>query len=58
MRVSTPEATALDLVRYVTAAGHIGNVATVLAELSEKLTTNLLSSQHQKRANQSPQCLD
>lgn len=37
MRVSTPEATALDLVRFVAAAGHISNVATVLAELSEKL---------------------
>ncbi len=58
MRVSTPEATALDLVRFVTAAGHIGNVATVLAELSEELTPNLISLQHQKRANQSPQCLD
>lgn len=35
MRVSTPEATALDLVKYPEAAGHLNNVATVLAELSE-----------------------
>ena len=31
MRVSTPEATALDLLRYLEGAGHLGNVATVLA---------------------------
>lgn len=37
MRVSTPEATALDLVRYVKRAGHLDNVATVLAELAERL---------------------
>ena len=37
MRVSTPEATAIDLVRYARAAGHLGNVATVLAELADKL---------------------
>ena len=37
MRVSTPEATALDLVRYVASSGQLGNVATVLAELSEKI---------------------
>jgi predicted transcriptional regulator of viral defense system len=37
MRVSTPEITALDLVRYTAGAGHLGNVATVLAELAEKL---------------------
>jgi len=37
MKVSTPEATALDLVAYCRLAGHLGNVATVLAELSEKL---------------------
>lgn len=33
MRVSTPEATAVDLVRFARAAGHLDNVATVLAEL-------------------------
>jgi predicted transcriptional regulator of viral defense system len=37
MRVSTPEATAFDLVRFLAAAGHASNVATVLSELSEKL---------------------
>lgn len=37
MRVSTPEATALDLLRYPDAAGQLGHVATVLAELAEKM---------------------
>lgn len=37
MRVSTPETTALDLVRYAAAAAGLDNVAAVLAELSEKL---------------------
>jgi predicted transcriptional regulator of viral defense system len=37
MTVSTPEATALDLVRYFKAAGHLGHVATVLEELAERL---------------------
>jgi predicted transcriptional regulator of viral defense system len=37
MRVSTPEATALDMLRYLKAAGHVGNAATVLAELAERL---------------------
>lgn len=37
MRVSSPEATALDLLRYVESAGHLGSVATVLAELAERL---------------------
>jgi predicted transcriptional regulator of viral defense system len=37
MLVSTPEATALDLVRYMESAGHLGNVATVLAELAERI---------------------
>ncbi|HAM58046.1 MAG TPA: hypothetical protein DCQ64_22585, partial [Candidatus Rokubacteria bacterium] len=35
LRVSTPEATALDLLRYVAAAGYLSNVATVLHELAE-----------------------
>jgi predicted transcriptional regulator of viral defense system len=42
MRVSTPEATALDLVRYVGSAGQLGNVATVLSELSEKINPQRL----------------
>ncbi len=33
MRVSTPEATAFDLVRFARAAGELDNVATVLADL-------------------------
>ncbi len=37
MRVSSPEATALDLLRYVRAAGYLGNVATVLSELAEEI---------------------
>lgn len=42
MAVSTPEATALDLVRYAKSAGHLGNVATVLAELAERLAPERL----------------
>lgn len=37
MRVSTPEATALDLVGYADQAAGLDNVATVLAELAERL---------------------
>jgi len=37
MRVSSPEATAFDLVRFAPASGHLNNVATVLSELAEKL---------------------
>ncbi len=36
-KVSTPEATAFDLVRYYRWAGYLSNVATVLAELSERI---------------------
>ena len=42
MRVSTPEATALDLVRYVGSAGQLGNVATVLSEISERINPKRL----------------
>lgn len=42
MRVSTPEATALDLVRYVGQAGQLNNVATVLRDLSERLDAERL----------------
>ncbi|MBX9691515.1 MAG: type IV toxin-antitoxin system AbiEi family antitoxin, partial [Cyanobacteria bacterium] len=38
IKVSTPEATALDLVRYYESAGYYNNVATVLSELSERMT--------------------
>ena len=37
MCVSTPEATALDLVRYPVACGSLNNVVTVLSELSESM---------------------
>ncbi|MBI4602957.1 MAG: type IV toxin-antitoxin system AbiEi family antitoxin [Planctomycetes bacterium] len=37
MRVSTPEATALDLMRYPEACGYLDNVATVLKELVERI---------------------
>lgn len=42
LRVSTPEATAFDLVTYLEHAGGLDNVATVLAELAEKLDTGKL----------------
>jgi len=37
IKVSTPEATALDLIRYVQHAGFLPNVAIVLNELAERL---------------------
>ncbi|MGO9110765.1 MAG: nucleotidyl transferase AbiEii/AbiGii toxin family protein [Thermoguttaceae bacterium] len=37
MRVASPETTAVDLVRFVQAAGYLRNVATVLADLSSLL---------------------
>lgn len=37
MRVSTPETTVVDLVRFAKSAGHLDNVATVIAELSPSL---------------------
>ena len=37
MHVATPEATALDLLRYLERVGHLGNVVTVLSELVEKM---------------------
>ena len=43
MRVSTPEATALDLVRYVEASGFLDNVATVLIELAERIDPDRLA---------------
>jgi len=42
MRVSTPEATAVDLVRYVRSAGGLDNVATVLMELEERMEAGKL----------------
>jgi len=40
--VSTPEATALDLIQYMGICGSLGNVATVLLELSDKLDAKKL----------------
>ena len=42
MRVATPEATALDLFRYLEGAGHLGHVVTVLEELAERLDAERL----------------
>ncbi|MBK8229321.1 MAG: hypothetical protein IT349_02265 [Candidatus Eisenbacteria bacterium] len=42
MRVATPEATALDLFRYVKGSGRLGHIATVLAELAEKMEAKRL----------------
>ena len=43
MQVSTPEATALDLVRYLKGAGHLGHVASVLVELTERMDASRLA---------------
>ena len=48
MRVSTPEATALDIVRYSKRIGGLGHAATVLAELSERLDPKALLSLAEK----------
>ena len=42
LRVSTPEATAFDLLRYIRGAGGLGNVATVLSGLAEKIHPDAL----------------
>ncbi len=42
VRVSSPEATALDLVRFSKASGYFGNVATVLGELADRLNPQAL----------------
>lgn len=42
MVVATPETTAFDLVRFPAAAGYWSNIATVLAELAEKLDPSAL----------------
>jgi len=44
MKVSTPEATALDLVRYYQDVGYYGNVATVLSELANTMKAQSLVS--------------
>lgn len=42
MQVSTPEATALDLIRYADRIGGFDHVATVLKELSERINPKML----------------
>ena len=42
MAVSTPEGTALDLVRHVEVCGGLNNVTTVLMELAERIDSTLL----------------
>lgn len=49
MRVSTPESTAFDLVRFAEACGGWGNVATVLFELAERIEPELLRDVAQLR---------
>lgn len=44
LTVSTPEATALDLIRYNKASGGLDNVATVLTELSENIKPEALAA--------------
>lgn len=44
LRVSTPEATAIDLAGYPRRAGGLGHVATILAELAERIDPALLAS--------------
>lgn len=44
MKVSTPEATALDLVRYYEDVGYYGNVVTVLSELADVMNGHRLVS--------------
>ncbi len=44
MNVATPETTAFDLVRFPAAAGYWSNVATVIAELAERLNPKALAA--------------
>ena len=43
MQISTSEGTAIDLVRYSDASGHLDNVATVLVELAERIDPGKLA---------------
>jgi AbiEi antitoxin C-terminal domain len=44
MRISSPELTALDLLRYAHAAGGIDSIATVLSDLGDKIKPERLSA--------------
>ena len=44
VKVSTPEGTALDLMRYLHQAGHLNHIATILSELAESIDAEKLLS--------------
>jgi predicted transcriptional regulator of viral defense system len=48
LRVSTPEATAFDLVGYPGHAGGLSNVATILSELTEKMDAEKLLAETER----------
>ncbi len=48
MQISTPEATALDLIKYYRVCGYLSNVATVLSELKEEIQVGKLLELMQK----------
>jgi predicted transcriptional regulator of viral defense system len=50
MRVSTPEATAFDLMRFVAACGGLSNIATVVGELAESMAPEALRPLSVERA--------
>ncbi|MEK7767314.1 MAG: type IV toxin-antitoxin system AbiEi family antitoxin [bacterium] len=52
MRVSDPETTAWDLVRYSALAGGLGNVATVLSELTERIDRRRLVQTARRHGDQ------
>ena len=45
IRIATPEATALDVVGYPERCGYLDNVATVLVELSDSMSGDLLAAE-------------
>ncbi len=53
-KLSTPELTAIDLVRYMDAAGQVNHVATVLYELAEKINIETLSQSVQSGVAKMP----
>ncbi|MBT5389500.1 MAG: hypothetical protein HOL16_02170 [Alphaproteobacteria bacterium] len=48
VRISTPEGTAFDLIRYLHQSGHLNHVATLLNELEEKINAKKLAFVGQK----------
>ncbi len=51
MRISTPETTALDLLRYPKHAGGLSNIATVLSELAERIDPRHLAETARRSDN-------